>query len=35
VKDAVDEIIDVHERYKNFAVLSQEQAINLVRSIGM
>jgi HEAT repeat protein len=35
VKDAVDEIIDVHERYKNFAVLSREQAINLVRSIGL
>lgn len=27
VREAIDEIADVHERYKNFAILSQEQAI--------
>ncbi|MBI3520188.1 MAG: HEAT repeat domain-containing protein [Bacteroidetes bacterium] len=31
VKDAIDEIIDVHHRYRNFAVLTQEEAIEYIR----
>lgn len=27
VKEALDEIVDVHERYKDFAILTQEEAI--------
>lgn len=30
VRDALDEIIDVHERYKSFAVLTQEDAIRYI-----
>lgn len=30
VEAALEEIIDVHERYKNFAVLTQEQAIEYI-----
>jgi len=30
VKEALDEIIDVHYRYKNFAVKTQEQAIQYI-----
>lgn len=30
VQSALDEIIDVHERYKNFAVKTQEEAINYI-----
>ena len=30
VKDALDEIIDVHHRYRNFAVLSQKEAIEFI-----
>lgn len=30
VKDAIDEIIDVHDRYKNFSVYTQEEAINYI-----
>lgn len=30
-RDAVDEIIDVHERYKDFAILSQKQAIQYIQ----
>lgn len=29
--DAVDEIIDVHERYKDFAILSQQQATQYIK----
>jgi HEAT repeat protein len=30
VSDAIEEIIDVHERYKNFSVLTQEEAIRYI-----
>ena len=30
VKDAIEEIIDVHNRYKNFSVYTQEEAINYI-----
>jgi HEAT repeat protein len=30
VEKALDEIVDVHERYKNFAVLTQQQAIDYI-----
>lgn len=30
VKEALDEIIDVHRRYKDFAILSQKQAIDYI-----
>ena len=30
VLQAIDEIIDVHHRYKNFAALTQEQAIDYI-----
>lgn len=30
VNDAIEEIIDVHDRYKDFAVLTQEQARNYI-----
>jgi len=30
VEKALDEIVDVHERYKKFAVLTQQQAINYI-----
>jgi HEAT repeat protein len=30
VKDALEEIIDVHERYKDFAIKSQEEAIEYI-----
>lgn len=30
VLQALDEIVDVHHRYKNFAVLTQEEAINYI-----
>ncbi len=30
IEKAVEEIIDVHERYKNFAVLTQKQAIDFI-----
>jgi HEAT repeat protein len=30
VTDALDEIIDVHDRYKNFAVKTQKEAINYI-----
>jgi len=30
VKKAIDEIIDVHDRYKNFAIYTQEQAIEII-----
>ena len=30
-KSATEEIIDVHDRYKDFAVLSQKQAINYIK----
>jgi len=32
VQEALDEIVDVHERYKKFAVLSQQEAINYIDS---
>jgi len=32
VKDAREEIIDVHDRYQDFAVLSQKQAIDFIRA---
>jgi len=32
VKDALEEIIDVHDRYQDFAVLSQKQAIDFIRA---
>ncbi len=32
VKDALEEIIDVHERYKDFAVKTQEEAIEYIHS---
>ena len=31
VQLAIDEIIDVHDRYKDFAVLSQQEAINYIK----
>jgi len=34
VKDALDEIIDVHQRYRNFAVLSQKEAIEFINHFG-
>ncbi len=30
VKDALDEIVDVHERYKDFSVKTQKEAINYI-----
>jgi vesicle coat complex subunit len=30
VKNAIDEIIDVHERYKNFTIYTREQAVNYI-----
>lgn len=30
VSDAIEEIIDVHERYKDFSILSQEEAIRYI-----
>jgi HEAT repeat protein len=30
VNEAIEEIIDVHERYKDFAMLTQQQAINYI-----
>lgn len=30
IKKALDEIVDVHDRYKKFTVLSQEEAINYI-----
>jgi len=30
VEKALDEIVDVHERYKKFAVLTQQQAIDYI-----
>lgn len=30
VNEALDEIVDVHHRYKNFAVLTQQEAINYI-----
>ena len=30
VLKALDEIVDVHERYKNFSVLTQQQAIDYI-----
>jgi hypothetical protein len=33
VKEALDEIIDVHDRYRNFAVLSQEEARQYIGSL--
>lgn len=33
VKDAIDEIIDVHDRYKNFSVYTQEQAIKIIDEV--
>ena len=30
VKEAVDEIVDVHERYKSFAALTQQEAIHYI-----
>ena len=30
VNKALDEIVDVHDRYKNFAVLNQQEAINYI-----
>jgi hypothetical protein len=35
VRDAVEEIIDVHERYKQFAACTQEEAICYIDSLGM
>ncbi len=32
VEEALDEIVDVHERYKNFSALSQEEAINYIQN---
>ncbi len=34
VKDAVEEIIDVHHRYRNFSALTQEQARAYIRAEG-
>ena len=31
VKEALEEIIDVHDRYKNFAILTQKQAIAYIK----
>ena len=30
VEEALEEIIDVHERYKNFSVLTQDEAIKYI-----
>ncbi|MDY7395355.1 HEAT repeat domain-containing protein [Aureibaculum sp. 2210JD6-5] len=30
IKEALDEIVDVHHRYKNFAVLTQQEAIDYI-----
>ena len=30
VQEALDEIVDVHDRYKKFAVLSQQEAIDYI-----
>ena len=30
VEKALDEIVDVHERYKSFAILTQQQAIDYI-----
>ncbi|GAB1855326.1 hypothetical protein MHTCC0001_01590 [Flavobacteriaceae bacterium MHTCC 0001] len=30
VRKALDEIVDVHERYKKFAILSKQEAINYI-----
>lgn len=35
VAKAIDEIIDVHERYKDFAVLTQEEAIAFIEKSGI
>lgn len=32
VKKAIDEIVDVHDRYKKFAILTQKEAINYIDS---
>lgn len=32
VNDAIEEIIDVHDRYKDFAILSQKQAIQYIKN---
>lgn len=32
VKDALDEIVDVHNRYKDFAILTQEEAIAYIQT---
>lgn len=32
VQKAIDEIVDVHQRYRNFAVLSQEEAIAFIKT---
>ena len=30
VQKALDEIVDVHKRYKKFAILTQQEAINYI-----
>jgi hypothetical protein len=35
VKDALEEIIDVHHRYRNFAVKTQEEAIEYIEHSGL
>ena len=34
VTKAIEEIIDVHDRYKNFAVMTQEEAKEVIASLG-
>ena len=33
VKEAIDEIIDVHERYKNFSAYTQQEAISYLSNV--
>jgi HEAT repeat protein len=33
VEKAIEEIIDVHERYKNFSIYSQDQAIKIIENL--
>jgi hypothetical protein len=35
VSDAIAEIIDVHERYSDFAILTQEEAVEYIRKEGI
>jgi hypothetical protein len=33
VRDALEEIIDVHDRYKDFAIKTQEEAIEYIEGV--